>query len=47
LPQQVAQQAPSTGGGGLLSHLLDLFRPPPAAPARQLDPSYYRRSSGP
>jgi penicillin-binding protein 1A len=46
-PQQVAQQAPSTGGGGLLSHLLDLFRPPPAAPARQPDPSYYRRSSGP
>jgi len=46
-PQQVAQQAPSTDGGGLLSHLLDLFRPPPAAPARQPDPSYYRRSSGP
>ena len=46
-PQQVAVQTPSTGGGGLLSHLLDLFRPPSAAPARQPDPSYYRRSSGP
>ncbi len=44
-PQQVAQQTPASSGG-LFSHLLDLFRPPPG-PAPRPDPDKYRRSSGP